>query len=213
MMMGDGMTEPERRRDLIRAFSFGASTAAGSMDSEGGFIARVDRYLQDTDSGTATNHGIGGDTTTMMLERLDAVVAKMRDQHGPLALVTLGINDVPRIVDDKPQIRVGVAQHVESLKKMLAAFGEIGDVVYLTQYPVDYKARSLEPELVRSYVTAGEETARSAGVEVIDIFSMITPERFADFIYEDGLHFNNRGHQFIAHNIVRALHASGRVCG
>lgn len=198
---------------MISAYSFGASTAAGSMDDEGGFIARLDRYLRDTVYGTAVNHGIGGDTTTMMLARLDAVVANMRNQPGPLALVTLGINDVPRIVDEKPGISVGVEQHVESLKKMLAAFAGIGDVVYLTQYPVDYKARSLEPELVQSYVQAGAETAQSAGVPIIDIFSMITPEHFSEFIYEDGLHFNNRGHQFIAHNIVKWLHRSGLLAG
>ena len=40
------------------------------MDTEGGFIARLDNYLRDTDSGYAVNHGVGGDTTTMMLERL-----------------------------------------------------------------------------------------------------------------------------------------------
>lgn len=195
----------------ITAYSFGASTAAGSVDSEGGFISRVDRYLRDTGSGTAVNHGVGGDTTTMMLDRLDSVVSDMRRRESPLALVTLGINDVPRIVDDSPEKRVDLDLHAASLTRILAELGQVGDVVYLTQYPVDYEARSLSPELVEAYVKKGAETALSTGITVVDVFSAVTPERFAEFIYEDGLHFNNRGHQFIANMAIAALHALKKV--
>jgi len=191
---------------MITAYSFGASTAAGSKDDEGGFIARLDRYLQDTGSGLAINHGVGGNSTDMMLVRLSQVVADMRSRPKPLALVTLGINDVPRIVDDKPEIRVDLAKHGESLREILKTTTEIGNVLYLTQYPVDYAARSLEPQLVADYIELGESTARSVGVEVIDIFGMITPELFKEFIFEDGLHFNNRGHLFICNQIIRYLH-------
>ena len=72
--------------------------------------------------------------------------------------------------------------------------------------PVDYAARSHEPQLVADYIELGESTARSVGVEVIDIFGMITPELFKEFIFEDGLHFNNRGHLFICNQIIRYLH-------
>jgi len=190
---------------MITAYSFGASTAAGSKDDEGGFIVRLDHYLRDTNTGAAINHGIGGDTTDVMIDRLDGVIDDMLTRPNPLALVTLGINDVPRIVDEKPEIRVPLERHGESLKKILADTAQIGDVLYLTQYPVDYVARSLDPELTRSYVELGEETARAAGVDVIDIFGTITPERFAEFIFEDGLHFNNRGHLFICNQIISYL--------
>ena len=190
---------------MITAYSFGASTAGGLKDTEGGFVARFDRYLQDTNAGSAINHGVGGDTTDVMLTRLPSVIEDMRSRPNPLALVTLGINDVPRIIDKKTEIRVPLDRHGESLKKILTATTEIGDALYLTQYPVDYVARNLDPQLVWDYVKLGEEIARSAGVNVIDIFGMITPERFDEFIFEDGLHFNNRGHLFISNQIVRKL--------
>ena len=181
------------------------------MDTEGGFIARVDRYLRDTNSGEAINHGVGGDTTTMMLERLGAVVDRMREKPSPLALVTLGINDVPRIVDDAPDKRVDIELHLSSLKRILAELDGIGGVLYLTQYPVDYDARSLDPELVGEYVTKGAQAARELGVGVIDIHSAITIGCFKQFIFEDGLHFNNRGHEFIANRVIAELHRSGRL--
>jgi len=195
---------------MITAYSFGASTAAGSMDDEGGFIARLDRYFQDTNAGSAINHGFGGETTDVMIERLPGVIDDMRSRSNPIALVTLGINDVPRIVDEKPEIRVPLERHSKSLAELLAKTSEIGQVIYLTQYPVDYVARSLDPELTREYVTLGAKTARAAGIDVIDIFGMITPERFGEFIYEDGLHFNNRGHLFICNQIIKYLNRGAR---
>lgn len=195
---------------MITAYSFGASTAAGSMDDEGGFIARLDRYFQDTNAGSAINHGFGGETTDVMIERLPGVIDDMRSRSNPIALVTLGINDVPRLVDEKPEIRVPLERHSKSLAELLAKTSEIGQVIYLTQYPVDYVARSLDPELTREYVTLGAKTARAAGIDVIDIFGMITPERFGEFIYEDGLHFNNRGHLFICNQIIKYLNRGAR---
>jgi lysophospholipase L1-like esterase len=195
----------KRENRMITAYSFGASTAAGSMDTEGGFVARLDRFLRDTGGGSAINHGIGGDTTGVMIDRLPGVIADMRSRPNPLALVTLGINDVARIVDPKPEIRVPLDHHGESLKKILDQTAAIGDIVYLTQYPVDYVARSLDPQLVADYVHLGAETARAAGVDVIDIFEMITPDLLNEFIFADGLHFNNRGHLFICNQIIEHL--------
>jgi len=54
-------------------------------------------------------------------------------------------------------------------------------------------------------VKLGEDTARNSGVDIIDIFGMITSERFGEFIFEDGLHFNNRGHLFICNQIIEYL--------
>ncbi len=190
---------------MITAYSFGASTAEGSKDDEGGFVARLDRFLRNTNGGIAINHGVGGDTTDMMISRLPGVINDMKSRANPLALVTLGINDVARIVDEKPEIRVPLDRHSESLEQILAATAKIGDVLYLSQYPVDYVARSLDPDLTRSYVTRGEEIAQAAGVDVIDIFGMITPDMFDEFIFEDGLHFNNRGHLFICNQIIKFL--------
>ena len=190
---------------MITAYSFGASTAEGSKDDEGGFVARLDRFLRDTNGGVAVNHGVGGDTTDMMISRLPGVINDMKSRTNPLALVTLGVNDVARIVNEKPEIRVPLDRHSESLEQILAATAKIGDVLYLSQYPVDYVARSLDPDLTRSYVTRGEEIAQAAGVDVIDIFGMITPDMFDEFIFEDGLHFNNRGHLFICNQIIKFL--------
>ena len=84
----------------------GASTAAGSRDSEGGVIKRLDWYLRDNQIGEAYNHEVGGDTTEMMVDRLPEVMKSMDSYDNSFALVTLGINDVLRTQDDNPNKRV-----------------------------------------------------------------------------------------------------------
>ena len=48
----------------------------------------------------AINHGVGGDTTHDMINRLNGVLTELKGYEKPLALVTLGINDIPRIDDN-----------------------------------------------------------------------------------------------------------------
>ena len=73
---------------MLRAFSFGASTAQGTRDTEGGgFIARIGKRLDEDGKGVAENFGIGGHTTDDMLPRLLEIPV-----HGAndIAIVTLG---------------------------------------------------------------------------------------------------------------------------
>lgn len=193
-------------------FSFGASTAAGAKDvSGGGFITRLGRFLQDTGRGNSLNHGIGGDTTEDMSARLEKVMSALPTHDSFVPVVTLGINDVPRIEDEQPEKRVSVERHRELVTEMLTRLGQLGPVVYLTQYPVDYVARSLDGDTVNGYVDAGREVALERDAHVIDIFKMIDQERFDRFIDQDGLHFNSRGHEFIANVLLSELLKLGLV--
>lgn len=89
----------------MRIFSFGASTAQGAKDDVGGgFIGRIGKRLIDEQLGKAENFGIGGENTTQMVSRLDALADVPQTD---IAIVTLGINDVPRFPDSRPERRVG----------------------------------------------------------------------------------------------------------
>jgi lysophospholipase L1-like esterase len=54
----------------------------------------------------AINHGVGGDTTHDMINRLNGVLTELKGYEKPLALVTLGINDIPRIDDNHAAKRI-----------------------------------------------------------------------------------------------------------
>jgi lysophospholipase L1-like esterase len=181
---------------VMRVFSFGASTAQGMRDDDGGgFIARLGKRLNEADSGTAENFGIGGETTDQMSER----AGTLNCGDGDVAVVTLGINDIARTPDRAPHKRVSLARHRANVAAIVGALvGKGCKVVYLTQYPVDCVAHGLDPAQVSAYVRVGHEAAEEVGVAVIDVNSAIDDALYRRFIFADGMHFNGDGHAFIA---------------
>lgn len=187
-----------------RIFSFGASTAQGAKDSQGGFIARIGRRITWSGLGHADNLGIGGETTDDMVLRVATVTAEKAD----LALVTLGINDVPRIDNDSnAERRVPLERHRENVRRILGDIAAQCTVVYITQYPVAYAKSNLDQETVRSYVDAAADVAREIGITVVDVHREIDEDRFLRFIDEDGLHFNDDGHAWIAERLWALVRA------
>ena len=184
-------------------FSFGASTAQGARDTEGGgFIGRLAKRLAERHRIRVENCGVGGHTTEQMLPRLaDLPIASQED----IAIVTLGINDVPRTPDPAPQKRVPLDRHKSNVQRLLADLAGRCRVLYLTQYPVDFTGRGLERQVVESYVEAGRQAAGEAGVEILDINLEIDQEKYRVFIDDDGMHFNASGHAYIEGRIWQRL--------
>jgi len=180
----------------MRVFSFGASTAQGAKDDVGGgFIGRMGNRLIDEQLGQAENFGIGGENTTQMVSRLDVLADVPKTD---IAIVTLGINDVPRYPDSRPERRVALEKHKTNVQEILAFLQVRCNVIYVNQYPVQYQQLGFKPETVADYRHAGVAIAKSLDVDVVDIFAMINDGLFGRFIHDDGMHFNSEGHQFIA---------------
>ena len=192
---------------MIRAFSFGASTAQGARDNErGGFIVRIGDRLKKEGKGSTENYGIGGHTTDDMIPRLpDLPIQDASD----IAIVTLGINDVPRTPDTAPDRRVPMDRHDANVHTILGDLKDRCRVLYVTQYPVAYVDRGLDKALVESYVNIGRQVAHEVGVDILDIHNEIDEARYDAFIFEDGMHFNAAGHAYIADRIWDVLFAEG----
>ena len=196
---------------MLRAFSFGASTAQGTRDTEGGgFIARIGKRLDEAGKGVAENFGIGGHTTDDMLPRLLEIPV-----HGAndIAIVTLGINDVPRSPDPKPQKRVPLERHDKNIHQILETLHGRCRVLYITQYPVNYEQRGLNKQVVESYVNIGRQVAHEIGTDILDIHAEIDQAKYESYIDEDGMHFNSAGHAYIANRIWSHLKQSGLLEG
>lgn len=180
----------------MRIFSFGASTAQGAKDDVGGgFIGRIGTRLEREKVGYAENFGIGGENTTQMVQRLGALPDVSKTD---IALVTLGINDVPRYPDSRPERRVELKKHETNVQEILTFLQARCNVIYANQYPVQYEQLGFKSETVDAYRKTGVAIAKSLNVAVVDIFAMIDEDLFDRFIHDDGMHFNAEGHQFIA---------------
>ena len=192
---------------MIRAISFGASTAQGARDTEGGgFIVRIGKRLKNENRGGSENFGIGGHTTDDMIPRLPTIPIQ---SESDIVICTLGINDVPRTPDSKPDNRVPLDRHDSNVHQILEDLKSRCRVLYVTQYPVDFVGRGLDKNLVGSYINVGRQVAHEIGVEILDIHNEIDDEKYEAFIYEDGMHFNSAGHAYIADRLWDVLFDEG----
>lgn len=155
----------------MRVFSFGASTAQGAKDDVGGgFIGRMGTRFEREQIGRTENYGIGGENTTEMVVRLDSLVeVSMTD----VAVVALGINDVPRFPDSRPQRRVELSKHKTNVQEILSYLKPRCRVIYTSQYPVQYSQLGFDPDTVAQYRKAGVAIANTLDVDVVDLFAMI----------------------------------------
>jgi lysophospholipase L1-like esterase len=194
---------------MIRAISFGASTAQGARDTEGGgFIDRIGKRLKNEHRGGSENFGIGGQTTDDMIPRLPTIPIK---SESDIVICTLGINDVPRNPDSKPDSRIPLDRHDANVHQILEDLKRRCRVLYVTQYPVDFVGRGLDKALVEFYVNVGRQVAREVGVDILDIHNEIDEDKYNAFIFEDGMHFNSAGHAYIADRIWDVAFAESQI--
>ncbi len=199
----------ELENRMIETISFGASTAAGSKDSAGvGFIGRLGSRLESLNIGQSRNCGIGGQNTNQMVARLQEISDL---QESNLVIISLGINDIAREGDPNPNKRVPLDQHKLNVGDIVQHFKEQCRTYYTSQYPVSYLEKGLNPDTVRDYVKCGLSVARKFNAETIDIHSLIDDTLFAQYIHEDGMHFNSEGHTFIADQIWNRLVEDGII--
>ena len=177
------------------------------MDEEGGgFIGRLGKRLAEENLGSAVNFGIGGLTTDQMIPRLERAPI---DSPDDLAIVALGINDVPREPDNKPENRVPLGRHDSNVHGLLENLKARCRVLYVTQYPVNYTKGGLDKPLVESYVNVGRQVAHEIGVDLLDIHAEIDDTKYNAFIHDDGMHFNSAGHAYVANRIWEHTQAGG----
>jgi lysophospholipase L1-like esterase len=185
---------------MQKIISFGASTAYGARDYEkGGFLLRIVAAMSPAGEYEAVNFGKIGDSTRDMLVRLKTLAIP----DGATVIITLGINDVQRIGEDKHEKRVPLEEHRSNLAAILDFLNARARPLYMSQYPVAYEQCSLSGALVERYVHAGMDVAGQAGVPVVDIYSAVHASgRYSEMMFKDGLHFNNYGHQFMADQTI-----------
>jgi lysophospholipase L1-like esterase len=183
---------------MTKLICFGASTAEGVGDSQGGFFKRLERKLAaDGRAHLCLNFGIGGNTTADMAPRLGSL-----KPHLPApAILLLGSNDFPREGDPEPWRRVELADFRANLEKIFAAFAA-GPTIFVTSFQV----RWVTPEIFRAYTEVALELARARAFTIWDLHaeSLAFGEKY---LCEDGIHYNDAGHELIAKRLQKLLPA------
>ncbi len=185
---------------MQRIVGFGASSMQGVGDSAGGSFARVARHFTDTEL-VFDNHGIGGNCLADMLPRVAAAMTPPPDA----LIVLLGCNDLPRQPDGSPEKRTTLPVYTKRVGELLGKL-DAPKKLFVTSFAVAPKV-GIDPALFEAHMDAALAAARLHGYETWDLFRETRAEA-APFWADDGVHFNDDGHAYIAAHVISWIEAN-----
>ena len=187
---------------MDKLIGFGASTVQGVGDSQGGFFKRLERKLAEAGKPRAClNFGVGGDSTRDMLRRFDAVRS-----HLPCpAVILLGSNDIPRDRDIWPKNRLALPDYQANLEIILGAFTH-PETMFVSSFLISPGRTGMRPETFAAYMEIALKVATSHHLRIWDFYaeSIEFGERY---LADDGVHYNDAGHELIAERLFQRITA------
>jgi len=198
---------------ISRIVVFGASTAFGRVDPEGGgFAGRLKRYHESKNKNNALfNLGISGEGTQEMLKRFTNECSPRRPD---LIILNTGINDFSRRGSPQAQTKNGT-KHRDNLRTLLVAARGLAQVILLTPHQAlanqTIKASDahgdifyLQEDLQLGYQTA-LELAEELKIRVLDLVSLFANQPIDTWCDKDLLHLNAQGHEQVFKEIQKFL--------
>jgi lysophospholipase L1-like esterase len=192
----------------MRILVFGDSIAYGAWDSQGGWVDRLKREAhQQTVASEGkfklqiVNLGIGGNSSTKILERLGAETAARYSANWPLVFVfNFNAND-ERTRNDVPETTL------EQFKQNTQAIIDIAKkhsdkILFVGTTPmgepeVPFKDAVYSDERIVEYEAAQKAIVEAAGLPFIDVREAFESAEENVFSY-DKLHPNDAGHALLA---------------
>lgn len=178
---------------------WGDSITYGTGDSEAlGWVGRLRKRLTD-EVCRVHNRGIGGDTSTGVLRRLEVEVDSLEPE---ISMIAIGTND-SKFPDKGKENKVSFNLFETNLKEIIQIMKSKSQtviVVGLTQMsesPTEY-TDIFTNESLKRYDNAIKEIAQDMDVEYIDMWEILDTE--SDIA--DGLHPNDGGYEKMFRSIL-----------
>lgn len=196
-------------------FAFGNSITYGQWDSEGGWVERLRKYLDEkgTDNpdffDAVYNLGIAGDTSSDVLKRFREEMLERIDRGEKVIIFfDVGINDSGFLVEEKKHV-VLMSEFAANIKEIVKICQEEkfdAEIFFLGIGPVDEEVLSAAPwhefhvhrnKYIGEYNRVLEAFCAKNKYTFIDIFNLFLGQPNFKKLFFDGLHPNSEGHKLI----------------
>lgn len=202
-------------------FACGASSAYGAWDTEGGWVARLRKSIdQKGFEDFVYNLGISGNTTADLIGRFDSEIrARLKDAEGDdeeiIILFDIGKNDSAEWENS-----VSPADYEKNLSVLIAlAQKYTANIAFLPILPADERKTNpvswdenlfYKNENIRHYNEIIQRVCDREKIVLIDITKLFVATDLPDLL-EDGLHPNDKGHDLIFQEVQSALKKLGWI--
>jgi lysophospholipase L1-like esterase len=197
-----------------RVLCFGASITYGAWDEEGGWADRIKRDLhaltvakQKASKYQFFNLGVGGNTSTDLVERFEAeTTARVGEGWNLAFIISIGINDTRIMVgESKPQVPLEVyRRNLETVVAIAKHYSQKILFVGLTPVKdeeVGFKTYMYRQQIVKEYSQAMREIAQQHHLPIVDVYDELLQEPDRQSWYVDRLHPDERGHKWLYERI------------
>lgn len=203
-------------------YLFGDSITYGAWDIErGGWAARLRNHLDGLQLKDSSLYflcyclGVPGETTDGLAKRFEAEIgAREREGEDAIFVFAYGANDSVFVPSTKG-FRVPEERFVKNMESALDAARAITDkIVMLNVTPADeaicasrYGAKDkvrLNANVV-AYNALITEIGKRRSIPIVDVYGEYAKGDFRQFLSEDGLHPNEKGHQLIFEKVKVAI--------
>lgn len=189
---------------------FGASTTYGAWDSEGGWVARLRKFLDEKTISSnyrrealVYNLGVSGDKTEDALKRFDAETkARLGHDNEIIVIFHTGINDT--IFNQKlNSTEVTPEQFEKNLRNLIKKAKKYSKkIIAVGSMPVDKRVdpmpwapgRSYKNEFVGRFDEVMASVSKKEKVHFIEVFKRFIDEDYSSLL-ADGVHMNDKGHK------------------
>ncbi len=203
-------------RRMTTMLVFGTSTTYGAWDTEGGWVQRLRRYLDEKQLSNPQlyymvyNLGISGDTSDGIFKRIafetEQRLALKDKGEDVIILISAGVNDA--IYNNKTgKHHVPLETYGENVKKIIRiAKTYTKHVIFVSSKPIDeprvdpipwLKDCSYKEADIEQYDKKTAEVCARQTVPFMDIYHPLKKLPHYQKLFPDGVHLNNEGHQKI----------------
>ena len=206
---------------MAQILFFGSSSVQGVGDPEGGWVDRFKREMHrqaygGSQGGTRNevfNLGIRGDTSSQILQRLPYELPARQIPGQPLVVVlNSGTND-SRAEDSPTNFVFNVQEYMVTMQNIIEfTRSYTSNIVLIGLTPIDDTHTRPMPDnmyfsqaRVQEFDEAMTEVARSNHLPKIELYASMLALDWRAMLYEDGLHLNNMGHEWLYQRIRQPL--------
>lgn len=203
---------------MAEIFVFGDSICAGAIDTKGGWVIRLQKYLVENDmldySTYLYNLGVDTHTSEDILARFEAETDSRlsRKQERKAFIFAFGINDSCFFKDGHVLVEKDVFE--KNIRKIIAAQRKFGGYVFFVGLTPVYEKKTnplpysttgkiFTNKRILEYNSILKSVCKEEGVLFVDLPKRLFDE--APSLVPDGIHPNNEAHEMIFEAVKNKL--------
>lgn len=191
-----------------RILVFGDSIVYGAWDSQGGWVERLKRDAhrmtlknQGENKYQVINLGIGGDSSTKVLKRIDQEISSRLSKSWELVVVlTFGANDQRTLDGVSENSKEDYGRNIEGIIKIVRKYTNniyVLGIPSLGEDVVELKGQIYNNAMIHEYEKILRETSDSLGLKFIEMPMELSGRNKEKYFSYDMIHPNDDGHELI----------------